>query len=179
MIILFILFGVLSFTSDILESRFNLRGVIRGMVLSIPLLTMSVTAYLTGLYLRKKGKYFKLLYLMGLTAVSVTMGILPSCCHSIIIYPVVLGMLGLGSGLVLPAINTMVTSATQSEQRGGVTSLYGSVRFIGVALGPPTFSLLQNGGIPLMFLTGGGLALVTGILGFLFISEQRVMKQAE
>ncbi|RJX28083.1 MAG: MFS transporter, partial [Dethiobacter sp.] len=178
MIILFILFGVLSFTSDMLDTRFNLRGIVRGMVLSIPLLTMSVTAYLTGLYLRKKGKYFKLSYLLGLIIMSVAMGILPLCYRSIIVYPIMLGLLGLGSGLVLPAINTMVTSATQSEQRGGVTSLYGSVRFIGVALGPPTFSLLQNGGIPLMFLTGSGLALTAGILGFIFISEQRVMKQS-
>jgi ACDE family multidrug resistance protein len=71
----------------------------------------------------------------------------------------------------------MVTSATQREQRGGITSLYGSVRFTSVALGPPAFSLLQSGGISLMFLSGAGLALTAGILGFLFISEQRVLMQ--
>jgi ACDE family multidrug resistance protein len=177
LIILFLLFGVLSFTSDMLESRFNLHGVSRGAILSIPLLTMSVTAYLTGLYLRKKGQYFKIAYLLGLIIVSMAMGILPLCCQSVIIYPAMLGLLGLGSGLVLPAVNTMVTSATQREQRGGITSLYGSVRFTGVALGPPAFSLLQSGGISLMFLSGAGLALTAGILGFLFISEQRVLMQ--
>ena len=177
LIILFLLFGVLSFTSDMLESRFNLHGVSRGAILSIPLLTMSVTAYLTGLYLRKKGQYFKIAYLLGLIIVSMAMGILPLCCQSVIIYPAMLGLLGLGSGLVLPAVNTIVTSATQREQRGGITSLYGSVRFTGVALGPPAFSLLQSGGISLMFLSGAGLALTAGILGFLFISEQRVLMQ--
>lgn len=177
LIILFILFGVLSFTSDMLEARFNLSGVYRGMILSIPLLTMSVTAYLTGLYLKKKGTGFKISFSLGLIIVSIAMGILPLCCQSVIIYPIILGLLGFGSGLVLPAVNTMVTSASQSEQRGGITSLYGSVRFIGVALGPPAFSLLQDVGVSLMFLSGGGLALIWSILGVLFINEQRVMKQ--
>lgn len=176
MVVLFILFGVLSFTSDILEKNFNLHGIIKGMVLSIPLLTMSLIAYFTGLYLKKKGKYFKVPYLAGLVLIGITMGILPFCCRSVIVYPAVLGLLGTGSGLVLPAVNTMVTSATQSEQRGGVTSLYNGLRFIGVALGPPAFSLFFAGGLFTMFVVGGVLALVSGILGFLFINEAAIMQ---
>ncbi|MDO9536118.1 MAG: MFS transporter [Bacillota bacterium] len=179
MVVLFVLFGVLSFTSDILVTEFNLSGITKGAVLSIPLLSISITAYLTGLYLKKKGKYYKISYLAGLIIVSIAMSLLTFCCSHLILFPTVLALLGLGSGLVLPAINTMVTSATQSEQRGGVTSLYGSVRFIGVALGPPAFSLLQEGGNLLMFLTGGGLTLAVGILGFIFINEQRIMKNAK
>lgn len=175
MVVLFILFGVLSFSSDILEKNFNLRGIIKGMVLSIPLLTMSLTAYFTGLYLKKKGKYFKASYLAGLIITGIAMGILPFCCRSMVVYPAVLGLLGIGSGLVLPAVNTMVTSATQSEQRGGVTSLYNGLRFIGVALGPPAFSLLFSGGLFTMFVAGGVLALVSGILGFLFVNEAAIL----
>jgi MFS transporter, ACDE family, multidrug resistance protein len=146
MVVLFILFGVLSFTSHILVSTFGLAGLAKGAILSVPLLTMSATAYFTGYYLRKVKKHFKLAYLVGLLVAGVSMGILPFCCRSLIVYPIVLGLLGLGSGLVLPSINTMVTSASGSEQRGGVTSLYGSVRFLGVALGPPAFSLMLGGG---------------------------------
>lgn len=178
LVVLFILFGVLSFISDLLVARFHLEGINKGLLLSIPLLTMSVTAYLSGLYLKKKGRFFKLFYFMGLMAVGISMGILPLCCHDLFVFPLVLGVLGLGSGLVLPAVNTMVTSAVQSEQRGGITSLYGSVRFTGVALGPPVFSLLQAGGISFMFLTAGGLALAAGILGFLLIQEQVVLQPA-
>ena len=178
MVILFILFGVLSFTSDILVSTFNLGGVVKGMILSIPLLSMSITAYLTGYYLKKKGKYFKVFYIAGLIAVSITMTILPFCCNSIWVYPSILGVLGLGSGLILPAINTMVTSSTQSEQRGGVTSLYGAVRFIGVAFGPPSFSILQGISIPLMFFSGGALSIIAAILGYLFIKEKTVINTA-
>ncbi len=175
MVVLFILFGVLSFTSNILVSTFGLAGITKGVILSVPLLTMSVTAYLTGLYLRKVKKYFKLAYLVGLLVVAVSMGILPFCCRSLIVYPIVLGLLGLGSGLVLPSINTMVTSASGSEQRGGVTSLYGSVRFLGVALGPPAFSLMLGGGAFFMFVVGAALALASGLLGYFLINEKAIL----
>ncbi len=178
MVVLFILFGVLSIISDIMETNFNLGGIARGAVLSIPLLFMSVTAYLTGLYLKNKGKYYKISYFAGLLTVSAAMALLPLCYRNALICPLMLAQLGFGSGLVLPAINTMVTSAAESEQRGGITSLYGSVRFIGVALGPPVFSLLQNGGITFMFLSGGAAALTAGILGFLFISEKIILQPA-
>lgn len=178
LVVLFILFGVLSYISDLLVSRFHLGGIKKGLLLSIPLLTMSITAYLTGLYLKKKGRFFRHAYSLGLMITGIAMGILPLCCHNLIVFPMVLGLLGLGSGLVLPAVNTMVTSAAGSKQRGGVTSLYGSVRFTGVALGPPVFSLLQNGGIAFMFLGVGGLALAVGILGFLLIHEQAILQPA-
>ncbi|MEW5919887.1 MAG: MFS transporter [Bacillota bacterium] len=179
MVVLFILFGVLSFTSDILVSKFGLAGVTKGVILSVPLLTMSVTAYLTGLYLRKVKKYFKLAYLVGLLVIAVAMGILPFCCRSLIVYPIMLGLLGLGSGLVLPSVNTMVTSASQSEQRGGVTSLYGSVRFLGVALGPPAFSLMQGVGPFFMFAVGGALALAIGLPGYFLIKEKVVLQSGK
>ena len=179
MVVLFILFGVLSFTSDILVSTFGLAGVTKGVILSVPLLTMSVTAYLTGLYLRKVKKHFKLAYLVGLIVIAVSMGILPFCCRSLIVYPIVLGLLGLGSGIVLPSINTMVTSASRSEQRGGVTSLYGSVRFLGVALGPPAFSLILGEGTFIMFVVGAALALTSGLLGYLLINEKVILQTSE
>ena len=117
MVVLFILFGVLSFTSDILEKNFNLRGITKGMVLSIPLLTMSLTAYFTGLYLKEKGKYFKASFFIGLILIGITMGILPFCCRSVVAYPIVLGLLGTGSGLVLRCKYDGY-QPTQSEQRG-------------------------------------------------------------
>lgn len=178
LVVLFILFGVLSFISDLLVSEFHLRGIKKGLLLSVPLLTMSITAYLTGLYLKQKDRFFKLSYFIGLMIVGISMGILPLCCHNLFVFPLLLGLLGLGSGLVLPAVNTMVTSAAQSEQRGGITSLYGSVRFAGVALGPPAFALLQEVSVSFMFLGSGGLALVAGLLGFLLIHEQAVLQPA-
>ncbi|NLJ56163.1 MAG: MFS transporter [Firmicutes bacterium] len=178
LVVLFILFGVLSYVSDLLVSEFHFGGIKKGLLLSVPLLTMSITAYLTGLYLKQKDRFFKLSYFIGLMVVGISMGILPLCCHNLFVFPLILGLLGLGSGLVLPAVNTMVTSAARSEQRGGITSLYGSVRFAGVALGPPAFALLQEVNVTFMFLGSGGLALAAGVLGFLLIREKAVLQPA-
>ncbi len=171
LMVLFILFGVLSFTSDIIVTNFDLLGISKGLILSVPLLTLAVAAYLTGLYLKKKTIFLKNTFLLGFIIISVSMFIFPFCCESPIIFPLMLGLLGLGSGLVLPATNTMITGAARSSQRGIVTALYGSARFMGIALGPPVFSILQRTGISFMFLVTGGLSLLVGILGFYFLKE--------
>ncbi len=174
LVVLFILFGVLSFASNILETNFRLSGINRGIILSVPLFFLSASAYLTGLYLRKEGNVLKYAYFYGLITISLSMFILPFCSENIFIYTIMLGFLGTGSGLVLTSVNTMVTGSIQAYQRGGVTSLYGSVRFLGIALGPPVFSLLQGLGVSLslLFLASGILALLSGFLGFLIIRKQ-------
>lgn len=53
-------------------------------------------------------------------------------------------VMGLGSGLALPSLNTMVTSAAGGQMRGMVTSVSGAVRFLGVAAGPPVFGLIMD-----------------------------------
>ncbi|MNQ97793.1 Bacillibactin exporter [compost metagenome] len=49
---------------------------------------------------------------------------------------------GAGVGIVLPCTDTLITEGIEKEQRGTITSLYSSMRFIGVSLGPPVVSLL-------------------------------------
>ncbi|UNC91618.1 MFS transporter [Candidatus Contubernalis alkaliaceticus] len=171
LMVLLMLFGALSFSSDIIVNNFDLWGISRGLILSVPLLSLGVTAYLTGLYLKKKTLFFRHSFLLGFIILSFSMFIFPLCIESPIIFPVMLGLLGVGSGLVLPATNTMITGASKSSQRGSVTALYGSARFIGIALGPPVFSLLQMGDTH-MFSLAAGLSLLIGILGFYYLKEK-------
>lgn len=173
MAVLMIIFGVLSFSANIITTRFGVEGLYRGLILSYPMLSLSVTSYLTGYYL-KKGKGFRSVYLAGLIIVSLSLIILPLCCHSLLMYPVMLGLLGIGSGLVLPVVNTMVTSAAPKEHRGTVTSFYSSIRFIGVALGPPLFALLHPLGIDYMFSAAALLSLIAAGLGLLLFKEDAV-----
>ncbi len=171
LIILFILFGVLSFTSEILVSVFGIKGLLKGVILSIPLLTLSVASYLTGLYLRKKCRYFRATLLTGMLITGFSLLLLPCCRDSLLIYPVILGLLGLGAGLALPVINTIVTGTAGSEQRGGVTSLYNSIRFLGVASGPPVFLWIgtQGTGMLLIFFVNSVIAFLLGILGYVYV----------
>ncbi len=83
--------------------------------------------------------------------------------------------MGLGSGFTLPSVNTLITSSTTSEQRGGITSIYGSFRFLGVAIGPPVFSLLFKVGEKVMFWFGSGVALLVVGLVFVFLKEEKLV----
>ena len=58
------------------------------------------------------------------------------------------------------------------ERRGFVTSLYGSVRFLGVAIGTPVYSMMMDWSRTGMFLISGGLAFAAGILCLLFIKTK-------
>lgn len=76
----------------------------------------------------------------------------------------VLVVSSIGTGLVLPCINSFITGSVPTDRRGFVTSLYGSVRFLGVAIGPPIFSTLMDWSRTGMFLTTAGLTLFAGLL---------------
>ena len=69
-----------------------------------------------------------------------------------------MAFVGLGSGFVLPSLDTMVTSAASGQARGMVTSVYGAVRFFGVALGPPAFGWLMEHGRFVVFVPPAVLA---------------------
>ncbi len=174
MTVLFILFGVLAHISDVLEKDYNLQGLIKGLVIAIPILFMSSFAFITGKILKQKGKYFKIAIIIGLSIVGLSLIFLPFFDNPYI-YISILTLMGLGSGLVLPSVNTLVTSSTTSQQRGGVTSLYGSVRFLGVAVGPPIFSLLFGINEKVMFWSGTGVAAVVIGLVFIFLKEQKLI----
>ena len=55
-----------------------------------------------------------------------------------------LSLSGIGTGLLLPCLNTLITGSVEREQRGMITSLYNSLRFIGVAFGPPLIRLAHE-----------------------------------
>jgi ACDE family multidrug resistance protein len=69
-----------------------------------------------------------------------------------------MAFVGLGSGFVLPSVDTMVTSASSGQARGMVTSVFGAVRFFGVALGPPAFGWLMEHGRFVVFIPPAVLA---------------------
>jgi ACDE family multidrug resistance protein len=173
--VLLILFGILAYLSDVLEDQYGLQGVVKGLALAVPVLAMSVTAYLTGHYLQKQPQKIKPLLVLGLIITTVAMVAIALIKNN---WASFIGVFctGVGTGLVLPGVNTLVTSAAPLEKRGGITALYGSVRFFGVAAGPPLFALLLNLGKPAMFLGGGFLAGLAAVVGTILINEQLLLQ---
>jgi ACDE family multidrug resistance protein len=80
-----------------------------------------------------------------------------------------ISIVGIGTGLVLPCLNTLITSAASIKERGLITSLYGSVRFFGVAFGPPLYGFLMAKGTGMMFWSSAGLTLLGAVLAFIFL----------
>lgn len=161
MAMLFLLFGVLSFVSDELGPRYGIRGFAGGLVLAIPVGTMAVTAYVAGMFFQDHLRFLKpaILAGAGLAALSLAAS---AMFTALVPFMSALAFLGIAIGAVLPAINMLITSAARREERGLVTSLYGAVRFIGVAVGPPTFALALQMGRPVML--GGAAALAAVVL---------------
>lgn len=59
---------------------------------------------------------------------------------------------GIGIGIALPSLDALITEGIEKEERGTISSFYNSMRFIGVALGPPVFAYMMTNADWLIFI---------------------------
>jgi ACDE family multidrug resistance protein len=174
-VVLFILFGVLSYISDILEQQYQIRGMASGLLIAIPVASMAITAYLSGLILQKKiGNVLKYVTLGGLTILGFSMAVIAFVANIYVLFAALI-IMGIGTGSVLPAINTLITSAAETSERGIITCIYGSTRFFGVAMGPPAFGFVTEIGKLPLFLGASGLVLISIVIGFILINSKALL----
>ncbi|MGI6038059.1 MAG: MFS transporter, partial [Limnochordia bacterium] len=83
--------------------------------------------------------------------------------------------LGIGGGLALPPLDTLVTSSVGGEQRGVLTTLAGSLRSLGVALAPIFLGYFLNFGSPWPFWVMTILLLISLLLTCLYIREEEML----
>ncbi|MCH1626370.1 MFS transporter [Ferdinandcohnia quinoae] len=169
---LFTLFGILFYLSDVLEKTYHTDGVPKGAILAIPLLFMTSTSYITGSKIGKKMPLMKKLIVIGLLLMTISFSTLVFF-KSLIPFIAILAISSIGTGLVLPCINSFITGSVSTEKRGFVTSLYGSVRFLGVAIGPPIYGWMMEWSRSGMFLTTASLTLVVGLLCLMLIRVKK------
>jgi ACDE family multidrug resistance protein len=173
---LFILFGVLFYLSNILEKPpYDIDGVKKGFVLAIPLLCMVVTSYTTGALIKKNGTLMRWLMNIGLIIMTVSLALTIFFFENLYMFIGLLSLSGIGTGLLLPCLNTMITGSVEREQRGMITSIYSSLRFIGVAFGPPIFEWLMKISNQIVFITVSSLAFITlGLVFFLIKPKGKI-----
>ena len=169
---LFTLFGILFYISDILEKDHQIDGILKGGILAIPLLFMTTTSYITGSKIGKKMGLMKNLIILGLLLMTASFASLVLFTKLVPFFSVLV-VSSIGTGLVLPCINSFITGSVPTDRRGFVTSLYGSVRFLGVAIGPPIFSTLMDWSRTGMFLTTAGLTLFAALLCMILIHVKK------
>jgi ACDE family multidrug resistance protein len=175
---LFLLFGVLFFLSEHLENAHDIDGVPKGFLIMWPVLAMSVTSFASGLYLQNHQKLLKPFVVAGLVIVTAGAALVAFVPRDWAFFTgIIVG--GVGTGLQLPGLNNLITSAAASGQRAAITSIYGAVRFIGVAFGPPLYGALMKSSESLPFWFSAGLAAVTLAVTMFLIDPQKLVGEGQ
>src|SRR5690606_23398279 len=112
---LFTLFGILFYLSEILEEKpYNLDGIMKGLVLAIPLAGLVITSYTTGALIKKNGTLMRWLINIGLALSTLSLGLtLVWNKDHLIVFMSLITLSSVGTGLLLPCLNTMITGSVQ------------------------------------------------------------------
>jgi ACDE family multidrug resistance protein len=150
---MFLIFGALFFLSETLEDR-GIERIWKGCVLAIPLAVLCTAAYVTG---RGIGNKKHLMRWISFSSLAVCTAALTALAlwrtDSVWILVFLLSVASIGLGAALPCLDALLTESIDKKHRGTVTSLYSSMRFIGVAAGPPVSALLIKSSVSLLFYT--------------------------
>jgi len=177
MVALFSLFGVLSLYSDILEQKFDIFGIAKGLIMAGPVFVMATLSFLLGIYLEKvKNKGLKAFIAVGLALIAAGQGLF-TFARSMGLMFASLCFLGAGVGLVMTPVNTLVTGSCSTKRRGIITCLYGSLRFFGVAIGPPLYGLSENYSIKTVVPGLGFFSVIAFISALVFIKPQNILQK--
>ncbi|OIU70570.1 MFS transporter [Rossellomorea aquimaris] len=136
---LFLLFGILFFLSYHIENTFHIDGFFKGFSFMFPLGAMTISSIWSGKRIKtdeERGWYY---IKWGLGMMTVPLGIL-IIFHSLSSLLFCITVCFGGLGFILPVLNTFITGSVNEGERGFVVSMYGTARFLGVALGPIAFS---------------------------------------
>ncbi|MCA0147591.1 MFS transporter [Rossellomorea vietnamensis] len=151
---LFLLFGILFYLSYHIENTFHIDGFFKGFSFIFPLGAMTICSYWCGKRLKTDEELGWTYLKCGLITMSIPLGLLIffSSLGSLMFF---LTLSFGGLGLMLPVINTFITGSVSEQERGMVVSLYGAVRFGGVALGPVAFGVWKQDPTQMYIITFG------------------------
>ncbi|RFU65672.1 MFS transporter [Peribacillus glennii] len=160
--LMLILFGVLFFMSDTLEKLHDLKGIIKGFIMAIPLLLLCIASYISGKKIKGSLSLMKKLIMACLIVISVSVVFVGFAKERLFILLVVTSLVGIAIGALLPTLDAMITENIEKEERGTISSFYSSTRFIGVAFGPPIMSILMENYLNVTYI-------VSGVIGILLL----------
>lgn len=170
-ILMFILFGFLFYLSTILEEKFHFKGVVKGLLLAIPLLALSIASFVTGKKIKDKLRLMKWITFVGIVLAGSSVAVISFMEHFIYLLIIFL-VCGVGIGMALPCMDSLITESIDKSIRGAITSIYSSMRFIGVAAGPLVIAVLMKKNIFWMVMLLTVCALGAGILAFRNIAPE-------
>lgn len=171
-ILMFILFGFLFYLSSILENKFNIDGIKKGLLLAIPLLALSLASYIAGKKAKGNLQVMKWVTFIGIVLTGCSVAVISFMEHFIYLLLIFL-ICGTGIGMALPSLDALITESLEKHVRGVITSIYSSMRFIGVAAGPPVVAILMKQNIFWIVSLFTLFALGAGVLTFRNINPEK------
>ncbi|WP_306822069.1 MFS transporter [Mesobacillus foraminis] len=165
-VMMFVLFGILFYLSDVLEMKYGITDLKKGLFLALPLGALCLSSYFTGKIIKKNKILMKWIAFFGALLLGVSTSMLGFSKDLWFLLTMFL-VGGVGIGASLPPLDSLITQGIEKEERGTITSIYSSMRFIGVAAGPPIIAILMNNSEKIMFFTLTGLSVAAALATFI------------
>ncbi len=171
-ILMFVLFGVLFYLSDVLEKTYDVKNIKKGFLLAVPLGALCISSFITGKIIKENKTLMKWLIFGGVVLTAVSVGIL-SFSDGLWYLLILFLFGGIGIGIALPCLDALITNGIEKEERGTITSIYSSMRFIGVAAGPPIIVILMKHAEKSLFFILSGITVIAIFTTFMAIKPEK------
>ncbi|WP_413309469.1 MFS transporter [Bacillus sp. 1P10SD] len=170
-ILMLVLFGILFYLSEVFEKEYDIKDVKKGFFLALPLGALCLSSFISGKVIKKNKVLMKWLTFIGIIASAFSIAAL---WFSINLWYMLSMFLisGIGIGVSLPCLDALITEGIEKEERGTISSIYSSMRFIGVAAGPPIIALLLKQSSHWIFILLSSLSILAAIAALMFIKPQ-------
>jgi ACDE family multidrug resistance protein len=171
-ILMLVLFAVLFYLSDTLEKIYDVNGIKKGLCLAIPLGALCLASYITGKLIKENKVLMKWIIFGGIILLAVSIAML-SFSKAMWLMITLFVFSGIGIGIGLPCLDAFITSGIKKQERGTVSSIYSSMRFIGVAAGPPIMAIMMRYTENSLFYILSGLSVTAAIATFIAIKPEK------
>ncbi|WML60117.1 MFS transporter [Neobacillus sp. PS2-9] len=170
-ILMLVLFGILFYLSEVFEKEYDIKDIKKGFFLALPLGALCLSSFISGKVIKKNKVLMKWLTFIGILAAAISIAAL---WFSINLWYMLLMFLisGIGIGISLPCLDALITEGIEKEERGTISSIYSSMRFIGVAAGPPIIALLLKQSSHWIFILLSSLSILAALVALMFIKPQ-------
>ncbi|TYS67947.1 MFS transporter [Sutcliffiella horikoshii] len=171
-----ILFALLFYLSDILEKTHDLHGVKKGLYLAVPLFTLCASSYITGKVIKGNIELMRKILMITLGVIAISIVFVGYLNEKIFLLLTISSFIGISIGAMLPTLDAIITENVEKEEKGTISSLYSSSRFIGVAAGPPIMSVIMKNHLLTSLYISSAMAVIIGVLVFIFIQNVKPKK---
>ncbi|MFL6557288.1 MAG: MFS transporter, partial [Bacillus sp. (in: firmicutes)] len=129
---------------------------------------LCLSSFISGKVIKKNKILMKWITFAGIVETALSIGAL---WFSIKLWYMITMFLisGIGIGAGLPCLDALITEGVEKEERGTISSIYSSMRFIGVAAGPPIIALLLKHAIHWIFILLGSLSIIAALVALMAI----------